>query len=303
MGSFKDELTQMARGWRWSRRTLTPRSAEEHTPVREPWTFPTDWARTPAATTVREGLLKLGMWPLLNLETSPEVHGLDLLEGERGPVLFVSNHSSHLDASIIMATLPSKWLRATAVGAAKDYFFDVWWRQAFTALVYAGFPIDRAAGAGKATATARSLLEDGWSIVVFPEGARSPDGWMQRFRHGAARLAIEMQVPVVPIGIRGAHAAMPKGRFWPRPGRPVISVRYGAPIRPAEGETHQDLSKRMTQAIAALHDEDRSSWWESMQRAERQQTPSLSGPRGPGWLRSWEGSRPVPRRGPRKTWR
>ncbi len=83
----------------------------------------------------------------------------------------------------------------------------------------------------------------------------------------------------------------------------MISVRYGAPLQPIEGETHQELSKRMAQAIAELHDEDSSSWWESMQRAEQKQTPSLAGPRGPGWLRSWEGSGPVPRRGPKKTWR
>ena len=61
-------------------------------------------------------------------------------KGVKGPVMFISNHSSHLDATIILITLPDVWREKTAVGAAKDYFFDVWWRSAFTALVYGGFP-------------------------------------------------------------------------------------------------------------------------------------------------------------------
>ena len=302
MSGLRDELTEMARGWRWGRRALPPRNAEPHTPRHQPWEFPTDWARTEAATAVREVILRYGMRPLLGSELSLDVHGLDVLDGVRMPVLFVSNHTSHLDATIIMSTLPPRWQRATAVGAAKDYFFDVWWRQAFTALVYAGFPIDRAGG-GAATATVRSLLEDGWNIVVFPEGARSPEGWMQRFRHGAARLSLELGVPIVPIGIRGAYGAMPKGRLWPRSGRPPVSIRYGPPLVPQKGESHQDLSRRMTQAVARLHDEDRTSWWNSIRRAERGETPTLSAPAGPRWVRAWEASRSMPRRGRSRVWR
>jgi 1-acyl-sn-glycerol-3-phosphate acyltransferase len=300
--SFADDVRDIARGWRWGRRPLIPRDAEPFAPPREEWSFPTEWARSDGATAVREAILRFGMRPLIEAELSLQVHGLDRLDGVAMPVLFISNHTSHLDATIIMSTLPPRWQRRTAVGAAKDYFFDVWWRQAFTALVYAGFPIDRTGG-GRATATARSLLQDGWNIVVFPEGARSPDGWMQRFRHGAARLAIDVGVPIVPIGIRGAYDAMPKGRFWPRAGRPPVSVRYGRAIAPAEGESHQALSRRMTQAVSELHDEDRSTWWESLHRAGSAETPSLSGPQGPTWLRSWEGSRPIARRGRRPVWR
>jgi 1-acyl-sn-glycerol-3-phosphate acyltransferase len=217
-------------------------------------------------------------------------------------MIFFSNHSSHLDATLIMTTLPDEWQARTAVGAARDYFFDVWWRQAFTALVYGGFPIDRARGGRGATDKARELMRDGWSLVVFPEGTRSTDGNVQRFRHGAARLAIEMGVGLEPIAIVGAFQAMPKGRSWPRPGRLPVTVRYGRPIVPEEGETHQDLSRRMAQAVAQLFDEDRTTWWESLRRAELGETPSLAGPVGPSWRRRWEGSRPVPRRGPPRTW-
>ena len=247
-------------------------------------------------------ILDAALKPIIWNETTPEVFGLDNLEGVRGPVMFISNHSSHLDASIILTTLPHTWREKTATAAAKDYFFDVWWRSAFTALVYAGFPVERGAGE-KATHKAKELIRDGWNIIVFPEGTRSTDGWLQRFRHGTSRLALDMEMPVVPIAIVGAYAAMPKGRSWPRRGRPPIRVRYGRPIYPREGETHQQLSLRMQQGVAELFDEDRTSWWEAARRAAKDETPSLAGPVGPGWLRTWEGSRPIRRSGKPPTWR
>ena len=301
MGSLLDDLRELARGFRWGRRPLVPRSAEAHAEPREPGQFPTAWARTPVARAAREAILALGLRPLVWNETAPRVFGLDNLEGLEGPVLFVSNHTSHLDATLILTTLPRRWRERTATGAAADYFFDTWWKSIATALVYNAFPIDRS-GRGRGTASARQMLADGWSLIVFPEGTRSPDGWVQRFRTGAARLAIEHRVPVVPIAIRGAFAAMPRGRSWPRPGRLPISVRYGEPILPREGDDHRALTQRMYQAVASLFDEDRSTWWEAQVRAARGDTPSLSGPAGPRWIRVWEAYRPLPRRGPRPTW-
>jgi hypothetical protein len=80
-------------------------------------------------------------------------------------------------------------------------------------------------------------------------------------------------------------------------------VRYGPAIEPVEGETHQELSRRMQQAVAQLFDEERTSWWDSLRRAEAGLTPSLGPPAGPPWRRRWEGSRPVARGGPEQTWK
>jgi 1-acyl-sn-glycerol-3-phosphate acyltransferase len=79
-------------------------------------------------------------------------------------------------------------------------------------------------------------------------------------------------------------------------------MRYGDPIRAAEGETHQSLSLRMQRAVAELFDEDRTTWFEAVSRAGKDETPSLAGPAAPTWRRTWEGSRPVARRGRRKAW-
>ena len=297
MSGLRDDLKAMSEGFRWGRRPIVPRSAEPYRPEKKEREFPTDWARTEPGVAARQMILKGIMKPLIHNELSLRVFGTENLDGIEGPLVFFSNHTSHLDATIIMTSLPNRWQAETAVGAAKDYFFDVWWRQAFTALVYGGFPIDRGGGA-TATNKARELLDDGWSLLVFPEGARSPDGHVQRFRHGTARLCIEAGIAAAPIAIRGAYQAMPKGRNWPLPGRPPVTVRFGSPLYPEDGETHQDLSRRMSQAVARLHDEDRTTWWESLKRAEAGDTPSLAGPAGPDWQRRWEGSRPIARRDP-----
>jgi 1-acyl-sn-glycerol-3-phosphate acyltransferase len=294
VASLLDEVRTVARGWRWGRRTLVPRSAEPFAPSPEPPEFPTAWARRPAARAVRDAIHRFVLRPLVWTETAPRVHGLDHLEGLRGPVVFVANHSSHLDAPLILCSLPTRWRHRTAVGAAADYFFDVWWRAAGTALAFNAFPVERSGGR-RLSQTPWQLLAEGWSIVVFPEGTRSRDGWVGRFRPGAARLCVDTRVPAIPVAIRGSFAAMPRGRGWPNPGRYSVSVRYGPPLRPEEGEPVRAFLDRLSAAVATLWEEDRGDWWQARLRAARGETAPPSGPPGPRWLRVWEASRPLPR--------
>jgi 1-acyl-sn-glycerol-3-phosphate acyltransferase len=301
--SLREEIKVMKDGFRWGRRPVVPRSAEPFVEEEYDEGFPTDWARTRPGIALRQTILNVGMGPLTRSQIALRVYGLEHLDDVEGPVIFFSNHASHLDATLIMVSLPDRWQRKTAVGAARDYFFDVWWRQAFTALVFGGFAVDRAKGGQGAIDKARELVHDGWSLVLFPEGTRSPDGHLQRFRHGASRLALELGIGVAPIGIVGAYQAMPKGRLWPRPGRPPVTMRFGEVLYPDEGETHQSLSLRMQRSVMELFDEDRTTWFEAVSRAARDETPSLAGPQGaPSWRRTWEGTRPIARRGRPSVW-
>ncbi|HXF57567.1 MAG TPA: lysophospholipid acyltransferase family protein [Actinomycetota bacterium] len=301
MASLLEDLRLVARGWRWTHRPLVPRSAERFLPAPDPKEFPTAWARTPLARAVREGVQRFVLRPLVWTETEPRVEGLDHLEGLRPPVMFVANHASHLDAPLVLCSLPRRWRERTATAAAADYFFDVLWRAAATALVFNAFPIERK-GARRGTGTARRLIEERWNLLVFPEGTRSRDGWLQRFRLGPARLAVEYRLPVVPVAIRGAYAAMPRGRGWPRPGRLPVSVRYGPPLHPEEGEDARGLNARLLRALERLWDEDATSWWASLRREAEGKTPSLAGPPAARWRRVWEASRPLPRPRPRPVW-
>lgn len=303
MGSSTlDELRDLSKGWRWGRRPLVPQSAQEQRGDLPSDEFPTDWARTRPFKALRAVLQVIGLRPVTFNAIDADIFGREVLDHMSSPVIFFSNHSSHVDGSLIMSALPAKWRAETAIGAAKDYFFDKWWKAIIMSLIYNAFPIDRARGRGTIS-TARRLLDEGYSLVIFPEGTRSRDGWMNRFRHGTARMAIETNTPLVPIGIRGANAAMPTGRSWPRPGRPPVTIRFGEPIYPAEGEDHRELSTRMAMAVAELLDEDRATWFESRLRAGRGETEIPMAPTTmPDWRQQWDGSRPLPRRGPRRAW-
>jgi 1-acyl-sn-glycerol-3-phosphate acyltransferase len=280
------DLKLVSRGFRWGRGPLVPRSAEPYVITQPKPPFPTAWARTPAVNIVREGVQRFGLGPLLRSEVQPIVHGKDLLE-RMGPrsVIFVANHTSHLDTPLILCSLPDDWRRRTAVAAAADYFFDTWWRATGSAVVFNTFPIERRGGT--LSSTPGDLLGNGWNVVVFPEGTRSPDGWTRQFRLGAAFLATKYGVPVVPIGIRGSFAAMPRGRGWPVPGRPAVTVRFGEAIHLRDGESTRDLGARIENAVAELVDEDASTWWESKQRSASGSTPDTAGPKVAQWRRVW----------------
>ncbi|MEJ7796024.1 MAG: lysophospholipid acyltransferase family protein [Nocardioides sp.] len=282
------DVRQVARGWRWGRRAQVPRSAEPWVLPVESTVFRTDWSRSRGGIAAREVAQKVGLEPLFRSQVRSHIQGLDLLARVDGPVVFAANHASHLDTPLILLSLPDKWRRRTAVAAAADYFFDTWWRAVGSSILFNTFPIDRRGGS--LAATPGDLLADGWSLVIFPEGTRSPDGWLGSFRLGAASLAKQYDVPVVPIAHRGTFAAMPRGQGWPSPGRRQLTIRFGEPLRPGSEESVRAFGQRITAAVAALIDEDRTTWWESQKRAAGAQTPDPSGPDVARWRRVWEQS-------------
>jgi 1-acyl-sn-glycerol-3-phosphate acyltransferase len=286
--SLRSDLRQAQRGWRWGRRSLVPRSAEPFVQPAQQTVFPSDWSRRPPAVAVRELAQKGGLEPLFRSQVRTRVSGLEELDRIDGPVIFAANHASHLDTPLILLSLPDAWRRRTAVAAAADYFFDTWWRAVGSSLFFNTFPIDRRGGS--MATTPGEVLADGWSLVIFPEGTRSKDGWVGTFRMGAAYLAVEHGVPVVPVAHRGTYAAMPRGAGWPAKGRRQLTVRFGAPLRPEPGESVRDFAPRIRAAVAALLDEDTSTWWEARRRAAAGTTPDPGGPRVAQWRRVWEQS-------------
>jgi 1-acyl-sn-glycerol-3-phosphate acyltransferase len=292
MGFLKDtvaDVRQVKNGWRWGRVPQVPRSAEPHVLPASSNVYPNDWARRGAAKAVREVVQKGGLEPVFRSQVRTRVEGLDVLDRIDGPVIFVANHASHLDTPLILLSLPDAWRRRTAVAAAADYFFDTWWRAVGSSLLFNTMPIDRRGGS--MAATPGEVLDDGWSLVIFPEGTRSPDGYVGTFRMGAAYLAVQHGVPVVPIAHRGTYAAMPKGVNWPLSGRRQLTVRFGAPLVPGEGESVRDFAPRIRSAVAELLDEDDTDWYAARLRAASGATPDPSGPEVSEWRRVWEQTR------------
>jgi len=244
--------------------------------------FRTGWARSYPARVLREVVQVGALGPLTRREVHVDVHGVEELEELRGPAVIVANHASHLDTAVLLTSLPAERRRKTAVAAAADYFFDVWWRAAGSAVAFNTFPVERRGGS--LSATPFDLLADGWSLIVYPEGTRSVDGFPRRFKIGAAWIAANAGVPVVPVGLRGTYAAMPRGRRWPLRGRSRVSVRFGRPIVPAEGETPRELAPKVAAAVHALIAEDESTWWKVLGRGSE----VAPVPPGAAWARIWQ---------------
>jgi 1-acyl-sn-glycerol-3-phosphate acyltransferase len=210
----------------------------------------------------------------------------DLRRREDPPVvIFTPNHHSHLDTPLMSVAVPEPWRRKLVVAAAADYFFNGRVKGTAAALALNAYPIDREVTSRKSADAVRSLLDDGWSLVIYPEGGRSPDGWGQEWKGGAAYLSIRTGSPVVPVFIDGTGAIFGKGMKRPRPGR--TRVVFGHPMWPEEGESTRRFGARIEAAVTALGDEALTDYWTARQRAAAGTNPRLSGPDYTGWRRQW----------------
>ena len=164
-------------------------------------------------------------WSRLILATTGvhvEVSGLERLESDRAYV-FVANHQSIYDIPIVFWSLPYQ-IRIIAKESLGRFPFLGWHlRRTGHILVDRRHP-NRAAIFGRAS----KLMKDGLSLIVFPEGTRSRDGRVAPFKGGSFYLALEAELPVVPISIVGSRRVMLKGRLATCPGRVKLIVH--API-------------------------------------------------------------------------
>ena len=247
--------------------------------------YDSSWARKLPARYARYLLTEGMVRPVIAGLAQPERRGLDRLTDLEGPVIFAANHHSHLDAGLLITSLPEPFRHQVFAVAASDYFFDSRLKATASALVLNAIPFERTKVGRRSADQAADLMARGWSMVIFPEGGRSPDGWGHEFRGGAAYLAARCDVAVVPVHLAGTGRILPKGGNRPKPSRTVVT--FGAPRRAAEGERNQAFAERIEQAVAALADEATSDWYSARVRAAAGTTPSLSGPQAGAWRRAW----------------
>lgn len=212
------------------------------------------WARSRLAGALREVILIGVLGPAMDLYTDRRIRGREHLKALEGPLVFVANHSSHMDTPAILRALPQGWRRRTVVAAATDYFYRSRPVAHAVSLLFNTVPMERNGGGLEPGSTTHldRLIDDGWSLLVFPEGTRSRDGSVGRLRSGAAVLAAEHGLAIVPILVSGTHDVMPPGRRWMRRRRArhgsrrrPIALSFGAPIRQGEGEDPGEVIERV----------------------------------------------------------
>jgi long-chain acyl-CoA synthetase len=231
--------------------------------VEEPLDFPT-WNRRRPVRLIRR--LSQATWivPLTRLFAHARVEGLSNLTTIDSPVVFASNHQSHMDVPVILSALPGRWRSRLAPAMLKEFFEahfhpeEHTWRQVFTSSLnyylacfyFNTFPIpQREAGARHTLQYIGDVTGSGMSILLFPEGVRSPTGQMKPFRGGIGMIASRLDLPVVPVKIEDVDRLMPVGSSFVRPGR--IRVAFGAPLR-LRGDDYAALAARVEEAVRNL---------------------------------------------------
>ncbi len=208
------------------------------------------WARSRIVVQARENFMRFILNPTMDYYASRRATGREKLSALKGPVILVANHASHMDTPVILSALPRKLRKKTVVAAAADYFYTrraVAWLVSF---VFNTTPIDRdGGGLSKNGSHLDNLLDEGWNLLLYPEGTRSRSGVPGRIRRGAAVLAAAHDLKIVPIRVTGTREAMPPGRIWPKrlqskafSRRHRITVSFGEPISPT-GDTAQLIER------------------------------------------------------------
>ncbi len=143
------------------------------------------------------------------------------------PFFLCSNHLSHLDHAVLIVATGISSDQFIAM-AAKDYFFHNPWLCHLMSMFIGIIPVERCPNSGSLSKNLRYLekcKQLNKNIIFYPEGTRSSDGNLGRFRSGIGLFATRLQLKVVPAYIKGTFDYLPKGRFIPRPG--TLSVAFG----------------------------------------------------------------------------
>ena len=207
------------------------------------------WQFSRPATIAREGVHRI-VGPFLGrLTHGPRVEGADVLAKLPRPALICPNHASHLDIPVLRRALGSRGRDRLAIAAADDYWFQ---RPVYRFIVswFGAVPFRRVGKGAESIRAVEALLEEGWRVVIFPEGTRSRTGAMNSFKPGAGLIAVRTGCPVVPVRIDGLWAVLPPGRARPRRGS--VRVRFGEPLVANDGETPREFAARLQAAVTAL---------------------------------------------------
>jgi len=192
-------------------------------------------------------------WSRLILKTTGvqvHVEGLERLEPGRTYV-FVANHQSIYDIPILFWSLPYQ-LRIIAKESLGNFPFLGWHlRRTGHMLVDRRRP-DRA----KVFGWASRLMSSGLSLIVFPEGTRSPDGRVGRFKGGSFYLALEAGLPVVPLSVVGSRHVMLKGRLATYPGRVRLVVHEPISTEGLSESDPKEFGERVRRVVAPAAESD-----------------------------------------------
>jgi long-chain acyl-CoA synthetase len=225
--------------------------------------FPS-WNQRLPVRAIRRASLATWILPLARVFAWISVKGAEHLNAIDAPVIFAANHQSHFDTPVILAALPPRLRYRVAPAMAKEFFKAHFFPEEhsrarwatnslnyyLSAFFFNAFPLpQREAGARQTMRYVGELLSAGTSVLLFPEGRRTDDGSIGRFRPGIGMMAARLGAPIVPVRLEGVDRVLHQTWRMARPGR--VTVTFGAPLR-LEGDDYAALALSVEQAVRSL---------------------------------------------------
>ncbi len=207
------------------------------------------WGRAGWCRVLRSVLHYLMVRPGIGLLYNIEVVGRENLEGLSGPVLLAANHNLKVDAGMILLSLPASIRARLAIAAAADNYFSSHWWRVFSPLLGNTFPFARFGPVRRSLENLGSLLDDDWSVLIFPEGDRT-DGEIKPFKPGTGFVAMESRTPVVPIRVTLVKEGIYEGASFPARGK--VTVQIGQPLVFSPGMDYLEATDTLEQAVRGL---------------------------------------------------
>jgi long-chain acyl-CoA synthetase len=223
------------------------------------------WTRTFPVRALRNAVQAALIVPLFKRYIEFSVEGRRHLDCVEPPVIFAANHCSNLDTIALQSALPREWRRRLAPAIRQEYFAAHFSPVHFSlkerlkksfeyylaCALFNTFPIpQRMGGIHRTLRYAGELVEQGYCLLIFPEGARSEDGRIRAFKAGIGVLATRLHVPVIPVHISGLFEVLSKHDSWPESGRSAL--RIGPALRFSRKVDSRVAAKEVEKAIRSL---------------------------------------------------
>ena len=195
------------------------------------------------------GLLQRGIiFPAMTMAYKMRVTGVDNLDLQ-GPALIAANHTLHLDNGIILRSLPTRFRHRLAI-AASDHMWRSPIRSLAIPLLGNGFPFSKEGNVRKSLDNVGRIIDNGWSVLIYPEGELTVAGPMKPFLAGTGLICVGGRVPVIPLKLKVIRTGFP--RYFPLLSRGEVEIRFGEPLRFGPGVTYQDATMQIEEAVRAL---------------------------------------------------
>ncbi|MFH0898171.1 MAG: AMP-binding protein [bacterium] len=182
------------------------------------------------------------------------INGIQHVKALSGPVIFMPNHISYFDPFVVVKAMPFKQRYKLAFAAARDVLYKEFKFYAFPAeLLFNAFPFPRTEHENlkQGLEYMGQLIDQGHSIVLFPEGKVSQTGKLLPLKRGAGLVAIEMMVPVIPVKIEGAEKIFPYDTKFPRR-YGTVSITFGKALTFSRKDSYLDATKKIEAALKTL---------------------------------------------------